>query len=354
MFLQDLWCNSEELKLSTIIFPLRTNIKSLQRWGDNDISKRIRQSFILYDEIILEAGTFRFSMAEGFVLEGLVPWSEQNPKDAVLKDLENIENRQGNGYIRVFDGKTHVEKHKYKVERKNEFIADFRVVDILSEIESGSYGKEVDFIKYASILREKGYWDVVNQNTAKDLANKKFADLARKTYGPMPTIGLLNNLNDSLAVSHFLKAPVTLDAMHTALLKSKAQRYVGLGFPILDKLAQISVPDFSEFSLEKLLKLRKDKGIRSFRDLVAKISSEIQSGSSQSIEALYNQELLKEIKEIAPSKRGIAIDVCLGALSFVPLPPVSVAATIAEVGKGLKVYNDFAASWLSFILRAKQ
>ena len=44
--------------LSRILFPLRTNIKSLQRWGKNDISERIKQSIILYDEIIVETGTY--------------------------------------------------------------------------------------------------------------------------------------------------------------------------------------------------------------------------------------------------------------------------------------------------------
>jgi len=340
--------------LSSVIFPLRTNIKSLQRWGDNDISKRIRQSFILYDEVIFEAGTFEFSGAEGFVLEGFVPWSEQNSKEAVLRDLEKIENTQEDRYIRVFDGKTHAEKFKHKLDKKNNFIADFRVVDILSEVESGSYGKEVDFVKYAVIQREKKYWDAINKNIAKDLANKEFADLARTTYGPMPMIRLLNNLNDSLAISHFFKVPVTLDAMHTILLKYRTKSQLGLNFPILDRLAQIGVPDFGEFSLEKLLKLRKDRAIQSFRNLIAKISSEIQSGSSLNVEALYNRELLEEIKEIAPSKRGISIDVCLGALSSVPCPPAGIVATIADIGKGLKEYSNFAANWLSFILRAKE
>lgn len=339
--------------MSSVIFPLRTNIKSLQSWGDNDISKRIKQSFVLYDEVIFEAGTFRFSGAEGFVLEGFVPWRKQNSKDVVLRDLENIENRQEDGYIRVFDGKTHAEKYKYKVEKRNEFIADFRTVELLSEIASGNYGREVDFVKYAVIQREKEYWNTINNNVAKDLANKEFADLARKTYGPMPTIRLLNNLNDSLAMSHFLKMPVTLDAMHTALLKSKTQSQVGIDFSILERLSQIGVPDFGEFSLEKLLKLRKDKAIRSFRNLIAKIGSQVQSGTGLSIEALYNQDLLEQVEQIAPSKKKIALDVCLGALSSVPCPLVEVAATVADIGKALKEYSNFATSWLSFIIRAK-
>jgi len=44
--------------LSSILFPLRTNIRSLQRWGNNDISARTKHSIILYDEIIIETGTW--------------------------------------------------------------------------------------------------------------------------------------------------------------------------------------------------------------------------------------------------------------------------------------------------------
>jgi hypothetical protein len=326
----------------------------LQRWGKNDISKRIKQSIILYDEIIIETGTYRYSGAERFVLDSFDPWSEQNSKEGVLKQLEEIEKRTEESYITVFDGKTHAEKYRYKVDKKDEYVVDYRTVEVISDIESGSYGKEVDFLKYAVINRKNNHRDIINQNTGKDLENKEFADTAIKIYGQMPLVKLLYNLNDSLAISHFFKIPVAVDEMHAPLLKCKTKCQVGLEFPILDRLAEIGIPDFSDFSLDKLLELRKDKAIASFRNLISKISSKLQSKSDVNIETLFTQELFEQIEEMAPSKKKITLDAALGALSFVPCPLVSVATTVTDIGKELKEYRDFATNWLSFVLRARE
>ena len=64
--------NYRVMETSSIIFPLSTNIKSFQRWGDNDISKRIKQSLILYDKVILETGTYKLEGKDA-VLQGFTP-----------------------------------------------------------------------------------------------------------------------------------------------------------------------------------------------------------------------------------------------------------------------------------------
>lgn len=340
---------------SSILFPLRSNINSLQRWGDNyDISGRIKQSMILYDEVVVETGTFKYSGSDRFVLRTFEQWSEGNTREDVLKKLEEIEKRPKEGYITVIDGKTRTEKYKYKVEKKDEFIADYRTVDVISEIESGSYGKEVDFLKYAYIQRKENHRNAINQNNLRDLANKKFAETARKIYGEMPLIALLNNLNDSLALSHYFRMPVSVDRMHVPLLGIKTEYEVGLEFAILDRLAQIAIPDFSALDLDSLLQLRKDKAIKSFRNLIWKINSKLQSEGTLNIDKLFNEELLKEIEEIAPTKKKLALNTALGALSFIPAPLVSIATTIADVGKELEEYRDFAMNWLSFVLKARE
>ena len=341
--------------MSSILFPLRTNIKSLQRWGDNyDISGRIKQSIILYDTVIVETGTFTYSGSERAVLHGFEQWSEENTREAVLKKSKEIEERQEESYITYIDGKTGIEKWKYKVEKKDEFIADYRTVDVISEIESGSYGEEVDFLNYAFILRKKNHNDVLVQNTLKDLANKKFAERARKIYGQMPLIELLNNLNDSLAMSHLFKMPVAVDAMHAPLLRIKTEYEVGLQFAILDRLTQVAIPDFSTLDLDSLLQYRKDKAIKSFRNLIWKMNSKLQSKGTLGIDELFIQELLQEIREIAPTKKKIVLKTALGVLSFIPVPLASIATTIGDIGKELKEYRDFATNWLSFVLKARE
>ena len=144
-------------------------------------------------------------------------------------------------------------------------MADYRTVDVVSEIESGSYDKEVDFFRYAVIMRKDEHHDIILHNTLKDLENREFAETATKIYGKTPLIKLLSNLNDSLAISHQLQIPVVVDEMHAPLLRIKTKNRVGLKFAILDSLAQMDIPDFGRFDLDRLLKLRKDKAIVSFR-----------------------------------------------------------------------------------------
>jgi hypothetical protein len=340
--------------LSSIFFPLRTNIRSLQKWGENDISNRIKQSFVLYDEIIMETGTYNFQGTDRFVLENVDPWSETNNKENVLERLEKIENTQEEQFITVLNGKTHAEKYKYKIEKKDIFVADFRTADIIAEIESGSYGKELVFLKYAIINRDDAHWKRIKQNSLKDLRDKPFAEQAERIHGKMPTIALLNNLNDSLAISHLFKMPVSIDAIYGEMLEQRTKAQVRRQFTVLDRLSQIGVPDFSNLSLDKLLALRKDKALRSFRNLISALSTKLQSEKDANIEALFTQELLELNKEFAPTKKKVALEGAFGSLSFIPCLLANVFLTIADVGKEVFEYKDYTKNWLSFIQKAKE
>ena len=209
-------------------------------------------------------------------------------------------------------------------------------------------------MEYLDINRYGDYLEKVNQNTSKDLSDQKFAEAARQGYGQMPTIVFLNNLNDSLAISHALNAPVTVDSIYTSLLSLKTKCRIGRQFSVLERLSQIGVPDFSELSLEQVIDLRKDKALTSFRNLISTLSSRLQSENDFNLEAFFTQELLKQIKELAPSRKRIALSAFLGALSKVPCPLVGEVKTIADVGKKLKEYCDFSSNWVSFVLKLNQ
>lgn len=336
----------------SIVFPLATNIRSLQRWGDNDISKKIKQSLILYDKIIIETGTYDFQGADSFVLHGYEPW-EKNSKKEILEKMERIENKE-NGYVRVIDGRTRLEKYKYKVEKKDTFVADYRTVDIISEIDSGSYGKEINFLEYLDILRNDNYLQTIKKNTAKDLSDREFAETVAKVHGRMPTVAFLNNLNDSLTISHALNSPVTVDPIYASLLRLKTKCRIGRQFSVLERLSQIGVPDFSELTLEQIIDLRKDKALTSFRSLISTLSSRLQSERDFNLESFFTQELFKQIKELAPNRKRIVLSAFLGALSKVPCPFLGEVKTIADIGKQIKQYRTFSSNWVSFLLKSSQ
>ena len=155
------------------------------------------------------------------VMEDFVPWTEENTREEFLKQLDETEKMPNEGYITVFDGKTYAEKGKIKTRsnRKEYFLADYRTVDVISQTANGSFGKDVDFIKYALYVRDKKYEDSLNNNVSRDLSNSEFAETASKTYGKLPLIRMLHNLNDSLALSQAFGNPVTVDTMHSPLLR---------------------------------------------------------------------------------------------------------------------------------------
>ena len=301
------------MEINRIIFPLSTNIKSFQPWGDNDISKRIKQSLILYDKIMLETGTYTCE-GKNALIQGYAPWDASNTKESVLEKIQRVDNVKEDMYIthraRIL-GDFFVDAHKYKVDRKDIFIADFRTLELISEIESGNFGK-IDFLEYLDIYRNYSHFEQINNNTKRDLSDSKFAEIVRKTHGAFPAHVFLNNLNDSLAISHKTGLPVTVDSIYSALLKLKTKSMISKQFSVLEKLAKtIIFPDFGKLRLEEILELRKDKALVSFRSLISDLSTRLKSGDLN-IEDFFAQELLKEIWELAPSKKGVALNAFFG------------------------------------------
>ena len=149
--------------------------------------------------------------------------------------------------------------------------------------------------------------------------------------------------------------PVAVDSIYASLLKLKTKCKIGLQYTVLERLTQkIGIPDFGDLSLEKILELRKDKALASFRKFISQLSLMLQSENNLNVEALFTQELLKELKELAPNRKRLAFATFFGALSNIPCPFIGPVTTIADIGKELKGYNDFSSNWLSFLLKASE
>jgi hypothetical protein len=340
---------------SSIVFPLSTNIKSFQRWGDNDISKRIKQSLILYDKVILETGTYKLEGKDA-VLQGYTPWNAVNTKEQVLKEIQWAQTNDEDMFIthraRIL-GDFFVDAHKYKVNKEDYFIADFRTLDITSELESGKYGHP-DFIEYLDINRYGDHYEQVNFRTKRDMADNDFAETVKRTLGTLPAFAFLNNLNDSLLISSKTDMTVAVDSIYSNLLALKSKSQIGRQFSMLEKLTETAIfPDFAELSLEKIIQLRKDKALTSFRLKVLELSQKLKSGDFD-VKDIFAHDLMKEIWEFAPSKKGVIINAFMGVFSNVPLPAVGGLSSIHDLAKEVSNYQKFSSHWLSFVLKAKE
>jgi hypothetical protein len=191
------------------------------------------------------------------------------------------------------------------------------------------------------------------QKSLKDLDDAPFAEEAERIQGKLPTIMFLNNLNDSLVISHRMNMPVAIDSIYVWMLKQRTKAQLTQRFSVLERLSRIGVPDFGDLSLEELLKLRKDKGLKAFRDFISTLSSGLKSDSDLNIEAAYTEEFMKLSREFAPNKK-LALDLSSGVLSFIPCLLANVITSIADVGKKVKEYRDYSKTWVSFIQRANE
>jgi hypothetical protein len=343
------------MQMSGIVFPLSTNIKSFQRCGDNDISKRIKQSLILYDKVILETGTYKLEGKDA-VFQGYDPWGVVNTKEHVLNEIQRVETTSEDLYIthrtRIV-GDFFVDAHKYKVNKEDYFIADFRTLDIMSKIESGSFGK-IDFIEYLDINRYSDHLEQVRFRTERDMGDTVFAETVKRTLGTLPAYAFLNNLNDSLLISSKTDMTVAVDSIYSNLLAIKSKSQIGMQFSLLEKLAETAIfPDFGEMSLEKIIELRKDKALVSFRMKVSELSQKLKSGDSN-VKDIFAQDFLKEIWEFAPSKKGVILNAFMGGFSNIPLPAIGALSSIHDLAKEVNDYRNFSSHWVSFVFKAKE
>ncbi len=222
----------------------------------------------------------------------------------------------------------------------------------MSEIESGKFGKP-DFIEYLDINRFSDHYEQVTFRTERDMADNDFAETVKRTLGTLPAIAFLNNLNDSLLISSKTDITVGVDSIYSNLLALKTKSQIGRQFSVLEKLAETAIfPDFSELSLEQIIKLRKDKALTSFRTKVLELSQKLKTGDFD-IKDVFAQDLLKEIWEFAPSKKGVILSAFMGAFSNIPLSVVGGLSSIHDLAKEVINYRKFSSHWLSFVLKAK-
>ncbi len=170
---------------------------------------------------------------------------------------------------------------------------------------------------------------------------------------------ILKNFNISLVNSGVVGAPMMVDSLHNDLLRKLSEDFISIADIKLEVLRKVNnllkfeLPDFSSLEIDEILSLRKDKLFVRFRNKLAEIDKKIIQNLSQysprDINALFMQELTKEMKELSPKGKDLAVSGVLGLAGLIPVYG-SVASGASLLKEGKQLYNH-KKSWISFIMK---
>lgn len=344
--------------LRRVFFPLKSNIGWFQSYNlQKDMTNRVKLALLLYDELLIEDGTF-----EGQVLErggsnfyhppgSLPPESRNIEYERDIKPTKYALSLSEEG-----SSTYHTFLHGNTIERfKIDYYNIFNEIDIESYdfIEFGVIDK-TNIPKEAETLIKQTSWH--DQMLFKDFEENKFLRNL-----------VIDNLNYDLVTSILLESAIILDPKHQELLRQKC-KIPGdvLKFlpskedEVIKNLLTISVPNFEELSLQSVLDLREDELWKDFRKFVGCISNNItenpeillDSEELQSqVKTAIIQELMKDIEKRYPSGNDLAIDLALGVTSLIPT--FGILPTTVSAGNSIRKYFQQRSGWIAFLMKMK-
>lgn len=348
-------------ELNRVFLPLRSNIGWFKSSDlREDISNRVKESILLYDEIYIEDGTFRADVVEGS--RGPIKW--YSPPGSIGPDERSIEYKRDLEQTDVTigigkDGDLAPRATILQGHTIDRFKIDYD--EIFRDIEKDDY----EFLKFdvypeyafprkaKDILREQSWED--ERNFEYIHPNSAIRDL------------VIKNLNHDLVLSILLKSSIVMDSRHQDLLKKKCWHPEStfstkpvVEHVALNQILDIRVPKFSNLSIEKVLELRNDRSWCNFRDFLrdtvatVKDDPEILSDHQALENALRSQRekaLFEELEQKYLTGPKLVMGLGLGAMSLIP--GFGVIPTAVSGGKSLKSYWDDKSTWFAFLLKLK-
>jgi hypothetical protein len=346
--------------LSRVFMPLRSNIGWFQ---SNDlreeISTRVKESILLYDELCIEDGTFSVDIVEGsgflkrYHPPGSIPIEQRTIE--YKRDLQPTEMTLGIGPDDA-DAPTAI---ILQGNASTRFKIDYHEIFKNAEL------SDFDFIKFI-ILNEPSFPEEAKR-TIKDQSQSdksQFIDLhSNKAIRNL----IIDNLNHDLISSILLKSSAIFDSMHYDLLKRKCWQKESVFNPTqivestaIHQLLNIAVPNFSRLSIEEVVELRDEKSWSSFRVFIGSIAStvkddpELLANSAEMEKAIrYNcdEALLNALKNKSTTGPTLGVDLGLGLLSLIP--GYGIIPTAVSMAKSIKNHLEDKSAWYAFIFKMR-
>jgi hypothetical protein len=322
---------------SQIFYPIASN--SMWFSGDTDtlaLENRIKLSMILFRDLVFDSNIYLQGVTKDFGFGLTVP-TENIPEEFMTnikrnKPLEiKIEGRKG---------KTTKILVSKKFSRTGRYYASF--LPLLDNILGKNFQSKFDFVHTASLRIGEGGGKAF---VAPEMSSEFMKHIAL-TKNPYFNNTLLRNILDSIEISSQLEVVVDMDVPHSTMLSrlktaARTQReYIQTG----DDVVSLVCPDFSDFSISKIIELRKERSISSFRNKVALFSKKLEGlpdkERKDELTSIFISDFLQDIQELIPTKKKIIIDILIDNIPTI--------GKLLSIPKRIYNYHQTMKSWVVF------
>lgn len=342
--------------LNRVFFPLRSNVGWFQSADLRaQIADRIKQALLIYDELVIEDGTFTAAITETGSIAPYFPPGHLSDDERTIefeRDLKPDNLILGLGP----EGQMPTNFYNYgmtSVRYKIDYYDIFRGIDLPSY----HFIKPVVVQDYAFPPEAT---ELIRRNSFED--SYRFRDFHPNTFARDLVV---KNLNRDLVTSILLRSAVVLDNDHGSLLRRKSQiPKEGIQLSqvkeqvVVSRLVSIAAPNFTALSVEQVLDLREDALWQDFRNYVRDVLSSISSdpavlADERALDDLVRSKIERDLflarKERHMTGSKLNIDLGLGVTSLIP--GYGLLATAAGMAKSTGQYLEDRSGWFAFLLK---
>jgi hypothetical protein len=315
------------------------------------MERRIKTAILLYNELIIEDGTYHADILETGSFCPYLPPGDLSDKERIILYERDIANRDVGFTFKLNSSSTEHQLLRGKT------IARFKIdyFSIFKDIDKSL----LEFIKFVCVDKTsfpREARDYLNKSNFRD--KQLFKDL--NEHVNIKNL-VVENLNHDLITSILLKSAISLDSNHYKVLLKKCSQKKDHSLVkediVLTKLLEISVPNFDILTINDVVKLRNDKLWQEFRIALSEISAKIVSDISiitdkreienqvlNLITRAFSDELNKRYK-----KKKIYLDIGLGLTAMIP----GYGLIPSGIGIASSLYENYKehSGWYAFLMK---
>jgi len=335
---------------NSVVFPLKTStVFSRNPKETFDVLDRLlKNSLLFFEEIWIEGGSYQVTYGDTFGLNFSFPFEgvDKYKKFKKLYESAGAEKRQAMFGIKP-EGAPQAEWTTVESSLARSYYVSLQgALDCLLETHSK---KDLDFVKFFGTADSQIMKKIVSDMSWKyrripEIKDKLEQVCNKWDIGILSTNRIVEESISTAFLSRACNSPPIVDGLHKDVLGSldNIRREIQgeyLQIDTVSKVLQIAIPDYSKFTLSKILELRKEPSLKEFRKAVTEIARNLDGTADKEPYVQITQEinkcLMKDVKAIAPKgKTNVVLSAAIDCILSVPVPPeYTLPLWLASIGK---------------------